>query len=86
MIVQKNVSKNVLKAILNTISLLPLSLKDMASFVIVILTIPMIQLLLIHYYAIKIVIKHVVIKNLKELFEEYKLYKLLRKKDEMSSN
>jgi hypothetical protein len=25
-------------------------------------------------------------KNLKELFEEYKLYKLLRKKDEMSSN
>jgi hypothetical protein len=25
-------------------------------------------------------------KNLKELFEEYKLYKLLRKKDEISSN
>ena len=37
----------------------------MASFVIVFLTTRMIQLLLIHYYAIKIVIKHVVIKKLK---------------------
>ena len=37
----------------------------MATFVIVFLTTCMIQSLLIHYYAIKIVIKHVVIKKLK---------------------
>ena len=37
----------------------------MATFVIVFLTTRMILLLLIHYYVIKIVIKHVVIKKLK---------------------